>query len=81
MAGLKVVCIDDSFSDEQIATCNALPVRGGVYTIRAVRIACRESDQPEMAILLNEIVNTRLIYGKEPGFWFSRFEHADLDEQ
>ncbi len=64
--GVKMVCVDDTFSDEQIATCNSLPVRGHVYTIRAIRIACRVGDNPDVALLFAEIVNRRLIYGKEP---------------
>ena len=81
--GVKMVCIDDSFSDEQISIRNALPLRGHVYTIRAIQIrsACREKDGPGVALLFDEIVNTRLLFGREPGFYYARFEPCDSDEE
>ena len=82
LVGVKVLCIDDSFSDEQIANCNVLPVRGHVYTIRAIRIAFRKKeDGYHPALLFDEIVNIRLIFGKEPGFWATRFEPYDSDDE
>ena len=79
--GVKMVCIDDSFSDEQAAICNALPVHGQVYTIRAIRLGYRENTQPEPALLFEEIVNKRLIFGREPAFWHTRFEPHDSDAE
>ena len=65
-----MVCLDDSFSDEQIARCDALPVYGHVYTVRAIRIAWRNSD---VALMFEEIVNTQRVSDKEPAFRFIRF--------
>jgi hypothetical protein len=67
--GQKVVCVNESFSSEAAKVCNALPMKGGVYTIRAVRKTCED-----VALLLKEVVNTREIYSREPGFWQQRFE-------
>jgi len=81
LVGVKMVCIDDSFSEEQIAKCELLPVLGHVYTIRAVRIAFRlKVDNYHPAFLFDEIVNTRLLFGEEPGFWATRFEPYDSDD-
>ena len=80
LIGEKMVCIDDSFSDEQIATTNARPVRGHVYTVRAIRIGWRgEDNNRDVSLRFHELVNTRLIFGREPGFWITRFEDYDSD--
>ena len=82
LMGVKMICIDDSFSEEQIAQCDVLPVRGHVYTIRKYRIAFRvKKDTYHPAFLFDEIVNTRLLLGKEPGFWATRFEPYDSDDE
>ncbi len=78
--GEKMVCIDDSFTCERAALSNALPVRGQVYTLRAIRVAVLEDNKPIVALLFDEIVNTRLIFGKEPGFFHDRFEIYDSDD-
>ena len=78
--GEKWVCVDDSFTDERAALCNALPVRGQIYTLRAIRVAVLEDNKAQVAILFDEIVNTRLIFGKELGFLQDRFEFCDSDE-
>lgn len=83
LVGVKMVCIDDSFSDDQIAKCDVFPVRGHVYTIRALRVAFRsKKDEYHLSLLFDEIVNTRLIFGREPGFWATRFQahYSDDDE-
>lgn len=82
LIGAKLVCIDDSFSDEQIATTNARPVCGHVYTVRAIRIGWRgEDNNRDVSLRFQELVNTRLIFGREPGFWITRFEHYDFDAE
>ena len=78
--GEKMLCIDDSFTDERAALCNALPVRGQIYILRAIRVAVIEDNKPQVAILFDEIVNTRLIFGKELGFLHARFEFCDSDD-
>lgn len=78
LIGVKLVCIDDSFTDEQIATTDARPVRGHVYTVRAIRIGWRgEDNNRDVSLRFHELVNTRLIWGREPGFWITRFEDYD----
>ena len=78
LLGVKMVCIDDSFTDEQIVTTNARPVRGHVYTVRAIRIGWRgEDNNRDVSLRFHELVNTRLIWGREPGFWITRFEVYD----
>lgn len=78
LVGWKMVCLDDSFSDEQSAFCNALPAHGHVYTVRAIRIAWgahRTLDR--VALMFEEIVNTQRVFGKEPAFRFTRFEEYE----
>ena len=78
LIGEKMVCIDDSFSDEVIAVTNARPVRGHVYTVRAIRICWRGEDgNRDVSLRFHELVNTPLIFGREPGFWITRFEDYD----
>ena len=81
--GMKMACIDDSFSDEQISIRNALPVRGHVYTIRAIQIrrSRRGKDGPGVSLLFDEIVNTRLLFGREPGFCYDRFEPYEWEAE
>ena len=79
--GVKMLCIDDSFSDEQTANCNALPVRGHVYTVRAIRIGLGEDNKRSAALMFEEIVNTRLIYCREPAFKLTRFRPDDSDAE
>ena len=83
LIGEKMVCIDDSFSDEQIATTNARPVRGHVYTVRALRIGWRgEDNNRDVSLRFHKLLNTRLIFGREPGFWITRFEdYASVAEE
>jgi len=82
LVGVKMICLDDSFSDEQIKNSDVLPVLGQVCTIRAVRIAFRsKDDQYHPSFLFDEIINTRLIFGQEPSFWSTRFEPHDSDEE
>lgn len=66
--GQKVTCIDDRFSPEAIQLCDVLPQAGRAYTVRAIKTTCGET-----ALLLEEIKNSRKLYGREPGFWQSRF--------
>ena len=79
--GKKMACIDDSFTDEQIAKADARPVRGHIYTIRAIRISLGEDNVRYVSLLLEEIINTRLIFGREPAFKMTRFEPDDWDEE
>jgi hypothetical protein len=65
----KVICVNGSFSSEATKACDALPANGDIYTVRAIR-----QTREDVALLLKEVVNTREIYGKEPGFWQCRFE-------
>ena len=81
LLGKKMACIDDSFTEEQIAKADARPVRGHIYTIRAIRISLGEDNVRYVSLLLEEIVNTRLIFGREPAFKMTRFEPADLDDE
>ena len=69
-----MVCLDDSFSDEQTARCDALPVHGHVYTVRAIRIAWQNTD---VALMFEEIVNPLGMFDKEPAFRLTRFEEYE----
>lgn len=51
--GQRIVCIDGSFPSKATEVCDALPINGGIYTIRAVR-----ETYEDVALLLKEIVNT-----------------------
>jgi hypothetical protein len=67
--GQRAVCVSELFPSEATKVCDTLPIGGSIYTIRAIR-----QTSFGIALLLKEIVNTREIYGKEPGFWQHHFE-------
>ena len=78
LVGRKVVCLNDSFSDEQIANCDTLPVYGHVYTVRAIRVVWwRATKLDNVSLLFDEIVNPRRIFVQEPAFRFTRFEEYE----
>jgi hypothetical protein len=72
--GQKVVCINDSFSRSIVEWCDALPVAGEVYTIRAIRFGIDPITWVgDVGFLLVEIVNPSNSKGHEPGFLQDRF--------
>ena len=76
--GQKILCVDASFCSEALKICDFLPVANRAYTIRAVRV---DSYAHRTAFLLEEIVNNRLIYGREPGFWADRFQPLEKTQK
>lgn len=70
MQGQKVVCINDSWSQLTLSYYIALPIKDGVYTIRAI-MPGRGNQQTvppykfteEIAVLLEELINPE--YGPE----------------
>ncbi len=73
--GQKILCVDDSFSSDAVEACDSLPVAGRIYTIRTIRSShTLAAENGGVAALLEEILNSRLRYGKEPGFWLCRFK-------
>lgn len=76
--GARVVCVDDVFSEGHKRICAALPIAGGVYTIRKVTFVDGADTAP--AVLLEEVVNeyteTMLrgfLWRGEPRFGLRRF--------
>lgn len=74
LEGVKMFCVDDSFSVEEAAYYNVLPVRGQVYTFRGIRVRMPEANKPDIDLLFDELANTRLRLGRERGYHHARFE-------
>lgn len=77
----KVVCIDDRFPPGINDIFNALPVQGGVYTVRDIVPAQTFQLAPTCGVLLAELVNRPNRHGIEPGFDPRRFREPTADEQ
>lgn len=77
----KVVCIDDRFPIGINDIFNALPRKGGIYTVRDIVPAQDWRLQPTCAVLLWELENRPNKHGIEPGFAPTRFREPTADEQ
>lgn len=72
--GQKILCVDDLFPGVVWEWCDAVPVAGFVYTIRAMRSAPDHmTGVVTLGFLLIEITNPALSLGAERGFCHRRF--------
>lgn len=72
--GQKVLCIDDRFPRQIVEWCNALPIAGHVYTIRALQFGVDPiTFMYDLGFLLEEISSPRKANGSESGFFHTRF--------
>ncbi len=56
--GQRVACIDDDFPKWVLECYTALPVKGGIYTVRDICPGIGHDNQtPEIAITVHELVN------------------------
>jgi hypothetical protein len=70
--GQKVICVDGAFSSDELNVCDAVPISGVPYTIREIRHTA-----DDVAFLFEEITNPPIVFGREPGFWQSRFDSCE----
>ena len=78
--GQKVVLVDDSWPESVKLLYTQLPVKDGIYVVRATRVGVRVDELVmdmrrvlEQSILLVSIINPTNKLGVEAGFAASRF--------
>lgn len=81
-AGQKVICTDDSFAKPLLKLLCEVPIKGKIYTIRAIQpgraiaFPLAKTSPVIPSILLEELINPpdpRNKYGAEIGFRADRF--------
>lgn len=82
--GQKVVCVDDSWPESVKQLYLSLPVKDGIYVVRAVRVGVRADELImdmrrvlEQSLLLVGLYNPTNNLGVEAGFAASRFRALD----
>lgn len=76
----KVICIDDRFPAGIHDIFNALPRKGGIYTVRDIVPAQGFDLKSTCAVLLRELENRPNQHGIEPGFQCYRFREPSTEE-
>lgn len=79
--GQKVKCLNGSFAYNCLDWATHFPVKGDIYTIRAIRQQPHYLDRTMgLAVWLEEIVNPLLLDGMEPSFSAWRFRALSDDK-
>ena len=79
--GSKVVCVDDRFPIQILEWASNIPRRGGIYTVRQIKIAPDGTTGiMGKALLLWELDNS-LPSGGEVSFAIERFRELQLEEE
>jgi len=69
----KIVCINDSFPLQVLATYDEIPKQGNVFTVRDIIPATDYGRAETCAVLLHQVRNTPNENGVENGFACHRF--------
>lgn len=80
--GQQVICINGSFPRAVWEWCEAVPIEGRIYTIRAIHYAAHYyTGERRPAVHLSEIMNPVSSNGREAYFCAGRFASLESREQ